>query len=446
MARLAVWVGALAVTAADGVSCGVVPCVQLPHSVQMPMIALGSWRGSYKDCAQDNYTCAQAHARGAVQTWLQELNGTHVDTATGRQEVFITTKCPGAIGFNATLQCIEDNLQMLGFYGESKPYIDLVLVHFPFAIKPECIGVDSPACTPSFYDPGAEARRDTWAAMEFALRSGRARAIGVSNYEVKHLVEIMDLEEKPAVNQVEWHPYHHDDELKLGDFQDVLKRGPRPEQRQRPPFQTDRSLVRRNASALLDPEASGSVMTEPLQEVAQKHNVSTAQVVLRWSLQQNVSVVVGTEKAEHMKTDLEVFSFQLSAAEMQSISKLKVSEVFESLQPWARPVRPALNFKCLNGMKPLVLSDDSECDLPHTARYTGADQKAHGSNASSAEVTTSGGTRGAAPSQLESDSDFEGLGFIPGLGDESEEEVTEVFAFNTWESHQTLGGRRCVVD
>ncbi|CAK9083783.1 unnamed protein product [Durusdinium trenchii] len=115
--------------------------------------------------------------------------------------------------------------------------------------------------------------------------------------------------------------------------------------------------------------------------------------------------------------------------------------VQESLQPWARPVRPALNFKCLNGMKPLVLSDDSECDLPHTARYTGAvecreDQKAHGSNASSAEVTTSGGTRGAAPSQLESDSDFEGLGFIPGLGDESEEEVTEVFAFNTWESHQ----------
>ncbi|CAK9083612.1 unnamed protein product, partial [Durusdinium trenchii] len=157
MARLAVWVGALAVTAADGVSCGVVPCVQLPHSVQMPMIALGSWRGSYKDCAQDNYTCAQAHARGAVQTWLQELNGTHVDTANdyrtqvqvgealkasgkSRQEVFITTKCPGAIGFNATLQCIEDNLQMLGFYGESKPYIDLVLVHFPFAIKPECIG------------------------------------------------------------------------------------------------------------------------------------------------------------------------------------------------------------------------------------------------------------------------------------------------------------------
>ncbi|CAK9083781.1 unnamed protein product [Durusdinium trenchii] len=107
--------------------------------------------------------------------------------------------------------------------------------------------------------------------MEFALRSGRARAIGVSNYEVKHLVEIMDLEEKPAVNQVEWHPYHHDDELKAFCHQNAIA------------LEAWSPLSGRNASA---------------------------------------------EKAEHMKTDLEVFSFQLSAAEMQSISKLKVSEVF----------------------------------------------------------------------------------------------------------------------
>ncbi len=57
-----------------------VPCVQLPHGVQMPMVALGSWRGSYKDCANNNYSCAQEHARHAVQSWLQSLGGTHVDT------------------------------------------------------------------------------------------------------------------------------------------------------------------------------------------------------------------------------------------------------------------------------------------------------------------------------------------------------------------------------
>lgn len=297
-----------------------IPCVQLPHGVQMPMVALGSWRGSYKDCADNNYSCAQEHARQAVQSWLQSVGGTHVDTANdyrtqvqvgealkasglAREEAFVTTKCPGAIGFNATLQCIEDNIQMLGFYSEEKPYIDLVLVHFPFAIKPECNGVTGGSeCEAPYYDPGSEVRRETWAAMEFALRMGRVRAVGVSNYEVKHLMEISDFAEKPAVNRVEWHPYHHDDQLKaFCDAHGIAVEAWSP-------------LSGQNASALSDPT---------VKEVAAKYNVSTAQVVLRWSLQQNVSVVVGTEKVDHMKTDLELFSFQLTASEMQSISKLR---------------------------------------------------------------------------------------------------------------------------
>lgn len=57
-----------------------IPCVQLHHGVQMPMVALGSWRGSYKDCANNNYSCAQDHARHAVQSWLQSVGGTHVDS------------------------------------------------------------------------------------------------------------------------------------------------------------------------------------------------------------------------------------------------------------------------------------------------------------------------------------------------------------------------------
>lgn len=68
--------------------------------------------------------------------------------------------------------------------------VSKVLVHFPFAVKPECNGVTGGAeCDPAYYDPGAEVRRSTWAAMEFALRMGRVRAIGVSNYQVKHLLD-----------------------------------------------------------------------------------------------------------------------------------------------------------------------------------------------------------------------------------------------------------------
>lgn len=77
---------------------------------------------------------------------------------------------------------------MLGFYGDAKPYLDLVLVHFPFAVKPECMGPAGPGCEVPFYDPGREVRRETWAAMEFVKRMGRARAIGVSNYKVEHFM------------------------------------------------------------------------------------------------------------------------------------------------------------------------------------------------------------------------------------------------------------------
>ncbi|CAJ1380784.1 unnamed protein product [Effrenium voratum] len=321
MLRL-VGVVAVAAAAKEGLcdkKNGSVPCAQLPHGVAMPMVALGSWRGSYKDCAGDNYTCAQEHARSALQSWLQEVGGRHLDTANDyrtqiqvgealkaskvpREEVFITTKCPGPMGFNATLQCVEDNLQMLGLYGDKAPYIDLLLIHFPFVIKPECVGAEGPTCNPPYVDPGREARRESWAAMELALRLKKVRAIGVSNYEVGHLQEIADLAERPAVNQVEWHPFHHDDQLKAYCDANGIK------------VEAWSPLSGQNASALASPT---------VQQVAKSHNVSGAQVVLRWALQQDVSVVVGTDNKDHMKSDLQVFNFSLSDSEMAQISGLK---------------------------------------------------------------------------------------------------------------------------
>ncbi len=127
-------------------------CVQLAgSSSQMPLVALGTWSGSYGECAKNDFACVRAKAEAAVPAWLA-LGGTHIDTANDyrtqlevgkgisgvpRDSVFITTKCPGAIGFNAMIQCAEDNLQMLGLYGvNTSGYMDLLLIHFPFVIKP----------------------------------------------------------------------------------------------------------------------------------------------------------------------------------------------------------------------------------------------------------------------------------------------------------------------
>jgi diketogulonate reductase-like aldo/keto reductase len=165
-------------------------------------------------------------AKSAVTSWI-ELNGTHIDTANDyrtqvevgeavaasglqRSELFITTKCPGPIGFLATLQCAEDNLQMLGQYGVKTGYLDLLLIHFPFIIKPECYGSPSTEeCAVPYMDPGDKARLETWRALELLQRQRRVHAIGLSDYSAKQLAHTIDNARQPvAVHQVLKRPWN----------------------------------------------------------------------------------------------------------------------------------------------------------------------------------------------------------------------------------------------
>ena len=259
----------LAVCAAAAVAYDAVPscvkhperCVQLkgalPGSSPMPKVALGTWRGSYKSCGTNNYTCVRASAKTAVGAWI-DLGGDHIDGANDyrtqveiaealrsspggkilkRSDVFITTKCPGAIGAAATYQCAEDALQMLGQYGvNTSGYIDLLLIHFPFVIKPECMGVAAPGadCSTPYMDPGMAARQETWKAMERLQSFGRARAIGISDYNSTHIAETLAIASRPiALHQVEWNPLHHDEAMlalckKHGIVLQVYARPPTP--------------------------------------------------------------------------------------------------------------------------------------------------------------------------------------------------------------------------
>jgi diketogulonate reductase-like aldo/keto reductase len=191
-------------------SCTTYPerCVSLPTltgTVLMPVVALGTWRGSYKECIGNDYACVRAKAKASVMSWV-DVKGDHVDTANNyrtqlevgealaqkgvkREDIFITTKCPGPLGLTATIQCAEDNLQMLGLYGvNTTGYLDLLLIHYPNVIKPECYGPSSDpdiqkecAGTGQFQDPGTAARQETWKAMELLQKLGRVKSIGFSN-------------------------------------------------------------------------------------------------------------------------------------------------------------------------------------------------------------------------------------------------------------------------
>eukprot|EP00932_Pfiesteria_piscicida_P010605 SRR837773.21582.p2 GENE.SRR837773.21582~~SRR837773.21582.p2 ORF type:complete len:345 (+),score=153.63 SRR837773.21582:155-1036(+) len=285
---------------------------------------MGTWSGSYKDCKTGDATCAEQHARFSVDTWLH-IGGTHIDGANDyrtqtaiadslrssgvpREEIFLTTKCPGAIGYEAIMQCADDNLQMLGHYGSyGVGYIDLLLVHFPFTMKPACrFSRELPECkAPNVpYVPASkEQLQDTWRAMEELKRIGVVKAIGLSDYNITNLQDTLEVATMPIdVHQVEWNPTDHDEAM-LAFCQ---KNG-----------------IQLQAWSPLG-GSKGSVLSHPtVEKIAKAHNKSTAQVTLRWSLQRNVIVVVGTANPDHEQGDISLFDFELTPDEVKAIDAIQ---------------------------------------------------------------------------------------------------------------------------
>jgi len=311
-------------TVCDTASQQKVPCFDLKSGSKIPKIAMGSWSGSYKDCESEDYTCVNQHARFAAENWLH-MGGTHLDTANDyntqtslgavlnsgnikREEVFVTTKCPGPIGFAATVQCATDNLQMLGQFGtKGVQYIDLLLIHFPFLVKPACqFSRAAPECQPPNrpYEPAStEQLQETWKAMEFLKKSGVVKAIGVSDYNITNLEDTLKVATEPIdLHQVEWNPATHDEAML--EF-------------------CQKNNIQLQAWSPLG-GSKGSVLSEDsIVKAAKAHNISTAQVTLRWSIQRGVAVVVGTGNAEHAKSDLDIFSFNLTDQEVADISAVQ---------------------------------------------------------------------------------------------------------------------------
>lgn len=327
LAALAAVVAGAPVCSPD--AAGKVPCFPLNGNVSMPQIAMGTASSSFEDCPNGAFGCVEEHARFAVETWLR-IGGTHIDGANiyrtqvsiaqalktvqrPREEIFITTKCPGAMGYNALIQCADDNLQMLGQFTDSGPgYIDLLLVHWPFVMKLECRFahiLPSPQCQGmnKYYYPGKEALQDTWRAMEELKRIGVVRSIGVSDCNTTDLENILEVATEPiSVHQIEFNPKVQDHEMM--EF-------------------AKKHQIQLQAWSPLG-GSGGSVLGEPaVRKAALAHTVSTAQVTLRWAVQQGVAVVVGTANPEHAASDLDIFSFELSEEEMRDISALGVVSV-----------------------------------------------------------------------------------------------------------------------
>ncbi|MEK4840610.1 aldo/keto reductase [Bacillus sp. FSL L8-0152] len=191
-----------------------------------------------------------------------------------REDLFITSKVWNSDqGYETTLAAYEESLKKLEL-----DYLDLYLVHWPVEGK----------------------YKDTWRALETLYKEKRVRAIGVSNFQIHHLQDVMkDAEIKPMINQVEYHPRLTQKELQA--------------------FCKEQGIQMEAWSPLMQGQLLDN---ETLQEIAEKHGKTTAQVILRWDLQNGVITIPKSTKEHRIIANADVFNFELTKEDMEKIDAL----------------------------------------------------------------------------------------------------------------------------
>lgn len=199
-----------------------------------------------------------------------------------REELFITSKVWNTEqGYETTLKAFEDSLNRLGL-----EYLDLYLIHWP----------------------GKDKYLETWRALEKLYKDGKVKSIGVSNFHVHHLENLLaNSEVKPVVNQIELHPLLTQVEIRDYCAKHEIK------------------------VESWSPLGRGNLLEEPtINHIAKKHGKSSAQVLIRWHLQHDLVVIPKSITPSRIKENAQVFDFSLSLNEMNQIDALNKNERFGS--------------------------------------------------------------------------------------------------------------------
>ncbi|WP_026568480.1 aldo/keto reductase [Bacillus sp. UNC41MFS5] len=251
----------------------------LHNGVKMPWVGLGVFKVKEGEEVVQSVKAAIKNGYISIDTAAIYKNEEGVgqaieESGVPREELFITTKVWNSDqGYETTLEAFETSLNKLGL-----DYLDLYLIHWP----------------------GKDKYKETWKALEKLYKDGRVRAIGVSNFLVHHLEDLISTAEiKPMVNQVEFHPHLTQKEL----LAYCKKEGIQLE--------------------AWSPLKQGQLLNEPvLEDLAHKYNKSVAQVILRWDLQHGVVTIPKSIKEHRIIENADLFDFELSAEDMDKIDEL----------------------------------------------------------------------------------------------------------------------------
>ncbi|QNO16007.1 aldo/keto reductase [Alkalicella caledoniensis] len=256
----------------------------LHNGVKMPWLGLGVWK--VKDEEEIDLSVKAAIRAGyrSIDTAAAYKNEAGVgkaiaESGVDREELFITTKVWNADqGYESTLKAFDASLEKLGL-----DYIDLYLIHWPVADK----------------------YKETWRALEKLYKDKKVRAIGVSNFHMHHLQDLMaDCEVIPMVNQVEFHPLLTQKELRF--------------------FCNENGIQMEAWSPLMQ----GNLDHPVLAQIGGKYGKTVAQVILRWDLQNGVVTIPKSVKEHRIQENMDIFDFELTEQEMESIESLNENKRF----------------------------------------------------------------------------------------------------------------------
>ncbi|MCU6601134.1 aldo/keto reductase [Peribacillus frigoritolerans] len=261
--------------------------ITLHNGVKMPQLGFGVFKvkngnetvASVKKAVEVGY---RAIDTAAIYENEEGVGQAIRECGVPREELFITSKVWNTEqGYDTTLKAFEDSLNRLGL-----EYLDLYLIHWP----------------------GNDKYLETWRALEKLYKDGKVKSIGVSNFHVHHLENLLaNSEVKPVVNQIELHPLLTQVEIRDYCAKHEIK------------------------VESWSPLGRGNLLEEPtINHIAKKHGKSPAQVLIRWHLQHDLVVIPKSITPSRIKENAQVFDFSLSLNEMNQIDALNKNERFGS--------------------------------------------------------------------------------------------------------------------
>ena len=249
----------------------------LNNDIGIPLLGFGTYKLNNQETTKVVSTalqCGYRHIDTASYYNNEEAIGTAIKTSgIPREDLFLTSKVWNSQqGYENTLKAFNESIKKLG-----TDYLDLYLIHWPTPMQ-----------------------KETWRAMEKLHKEGYIRSLGVSNFTVKYLQDILQSAEvKPVLNQVEFHPYLVQKDLINYCRQENIH------------MEAWSPLMR-----------GGILNIDLLKDLSVKYNKSIPQIVLRWDIQMGFSTIPKTTSRERMLENMNIFDFEIEEEDISRITSL----------------------------------------------------------------------------------------------------------------------------